>query len=127
MLIQARQAALSQAPLTELPKHNNNDNAIQPRRIQLQGCFVHDREFLVGPRGPPPEAVLPNQRQQAASGGSTAAAPSQMGYYVLTPFVVFPESVLSPRVRKYPSHDERRGCQAVSPHTDDRDVLVVQV
>jgi surfeit locus 1 family protein len=89
-IVAARQAALRQDPTTELPlldttADGNGNDAVVFRRIHLQGYYLHDYEFLVGPRGAP-AGSLPEKK--SASSATTTAAPSQQGYFVLTPFVV---------------------------------------
>jgi surfeit locus 1 family protein len=81
-LVEKRQRDLSMdpVPLESYEKLLKTDNFC---RLQLSGRFDHRREFLVGPRGPPPGA-LPDRPGSAAAG--MTAAPQ--GYYVITPFLL---------------------------------------
>ena len=88
-LIEQRKHDLQQEPVrycgtggTDLntAEHNNHDDF---RRIQLSGRFRYEQEFLVGPRGPPKDA-LPKGPGTSSSG--MAAAPQ--GYLVVTPMAL---------------------------------------
>jgi surfeit locus 1 family protein len=50
------------------------------RRLRLVGEYRHDREFLVGPRGPPPGALA-----DAPGSSAQGLSSSPQGYYVVTP------------------------------------------
>lgn len=53
------------------------------RRLQFTGRFQHEREFLIGPRGPP-KGALPEG--PGTSSGGLSSAPQ--GFLVLTPMVL---------------------------------------
>ena len=75
-----RDLALEPAPAKVLIVSSGHSNSW--RRIRVQGRFHHDRELLVGPRGPPPGYY------RQASGGMNA---SPQGYFVVTPMTVWLE------------------------------------
>jgi len=84
-MVKAREADLAMEPTNHIPKEFKSTF----RRIQLQGTFQHNKELLVGPRGPPPGA-LPDKPGSSAQGMSS----SPQGYFVLTPFVVDDSSIV---------------------------------
>jgi cytochrome oxidase assembly protein ShyY1 len=53
------------------------------RRLQFTGRFQHEREFLIGPRGPPKDAL---PQGPGTSSGGLSSAPQ--GFLVLTPMVL---------------------------------------
>uniref|UniRef100_A0A7S1GK23 SURF1-like protein n=1 Tax=Cyclophora tenuis TaxID=216820 RepID=A0A7S1GK23_CYCTE len=54
------------------------------RRRLAEGEFLHNREILVGPRGPPPGALASSGPSAGRSGGGMSVSPQ--GYFVITPF-----------------------------------------
>ena len=82
-----RDLAMEPAPYQELVGRQQQGW----RRIRVQGRFDHDREFLVGPRGPPPGYQL------ATSGGMSS---SPQGYFVVTPLTVLQEEEPNQTVEK---------------------------
>lgn len=61
----------------------SKDTEINFRRLQFTGRFQHEREFLVGPRGPPKDAL---PQGPGTSSGGLSSAPQ--GFIVLTPMVL---------------------------------------
>ena len=51
----------------------------------LSGCFDHEREVLLGPRGPPPGALADSGPNSGRSGGGLGSSPQ--GYFVITPLL----------------------------------------
>jgi len=49
----------------------------------LEGKFRHEDEVLVGPRGPPPDAISTSGPMSGRSGGGMSSSPQ--GFYVITP------------------------------------------
>eukprot|EP00977_Amphora_coffeiformis_P022822 scaffold11610_cov90-Amphora_coffeaeformis.AAC.1 len=78
-LMQQREVDLKAPPLTDLTllqqppsgSSSSSSSSVSFRRIQLQGHYLHQAEFLVGPRGPPPGA-LPDKPGSSAAGMSSA-------------------------------------------------------
>lgn len=54
------------------------------RPISIQGQFLHEYEILIGPRGPPLNAISSNGPNSGRSSGGMSSSPQ--GYYVITPF-----------------------------------------
>ena len=113
-MVKSREADLAMEPTSHIPK----DFKSTFRRIQLQGTFQHNKELLVGPRGPPPGA-LPDKPGSSAQGMSS----SPQGYFVLTPFVVDDNSIVLINRGWVPRHlaasDHRRPRQQQQPTHPD--------
>ena len=56
------------------------------RRVNLQGKYQHDKQILIGPRGPPPGALAESGPNSGRSGGGMSS--STQGYWVITPLVI---------------------------------------
>jgi surfeit locus 1 family protein len=80
----------------ELVKKNEHDLSLPPiplsesgndltslRRRLVNGTFQHNREILVGPRGPPPGAMASTGPSSGRSEGGMSSGPQ--GYFVITP------------------------------------------
>jgi surfeit locus 1 family protein len=52
---------------------------MQFRRVKAHGTFLYDKEIKVGPR---------TRNDQEKSGGGVFTGPSQVGYYLFTPFLM---------------------------------------
>lgn len=78
----ARPQPWNTATARELQQKKQNERSFQ-RFIIQNGRWNHDREVLVGPRGPPMGA-LPDRPGSSAAGLSSAP----QGYYVLTPLEI---------------------------------------
>lgn len=113
-LVEQRDKELSMKPTTDV-------TTTSFRRILASGVFQHEREFLVGPRGPP-VGTLPNKPGSSAGGMSS----SPQGYFVLTPFQLrsgevilvnrgwVPRAIVMPDVRqqmkqRHPLSEQQKG------------------
>lgn len=56
------------------------------RRVCLQGTYQHNKQLLIGPRGPPPGALAESGPNSGRGGGGMAS--SAQGYWVITPFAI---------------------------------------
>jgi cytochrome oxidase assembly protein ShyY1 len=81
--IEDRQQQLQMSPTKDWQSQEH------PYRCRLvNGCFLHDKEVLIGPRGAPNGVTLPRKGLSAKRGGggqSSGSAPGPQGYFVLTP------------------------------------------
>ena len=84
-LVASRQTDLAMEPANQLTASafTSDDTQKSFRRVLLTGTFQHDRQVLVGPRGPPAGA-LPD------GPGTSAADMSQapQGYFIITPMLL---------------------------------------
>jgi cytochrome oxidase assembly protein ShyY1 len=81
-LVASRQTDLAMEPSNHLTASafTSDDTQKSFRRVLLTGTFQHDRQVLVGPRGPPAGA-LPDGPGTSAAGMSQAP----QGYFIITP------------------------------------------
>jgi cytochrome oxidase assembly protein ShyY1 len=81
-LVASRQIDLAMEPSNMLTESafTSDDTQKSFRRVLLTGTFQHDRQVLVGPRGPPAGA-LPDGPGTSAAGMSQAP----QGYFIITP------------------------------------------
>ena len=98
-MVQKREDDLRMEPLSgfdewqKLKKNATSDNkdtakdAKSYRRVHLSGKFQHDKEILIGPRGPPPGALAESGPNSGRGGGGGMSSSAQ-GYWVVTPLVV---------------------------------------
>ena len=68
----------------DLQKEEDVENNRGYRPISIQGQFLHEYEILIGPRGPPLNAISSNGPNSGRSSGGMSSSPQ--GYYVITPF-----------------------------------------
>jgi cytochrome oxidase assembly protein ShyY1 len=80
--VASRQTDLAMEPSNHLTASafTSDDTQKSFRRVLLTGTFQHDRQVLVGPRGPPAGA-LPDGPGTSAAGMSQAP----QGYFIITP------------------------------------------
>mmetsp|Transcript_1342 Transcript_1342/g.3378 ORF Transcript_1342/g.3378 Transcript_1342/m.3378 type:complete len:303 (-) Transcript_1342:296-1204(-) len=97
-LVKQRLEELSMHPQPMMQKNDNDDDNSQQqqsakrdwkRRI-VTGIYRHDKEILVGPRGPPPGVLASTGPSSGRSGGGGMST-SPQGYYVWTPLQRFNE------------------------------------
>lgn len=81
-LVKSRQTDLAMEPATALTESafTSDDAQKSFRRVLLTGTFQHDKQVLVGPRGPP-QGALPDGPGTSAAGMSQAP----QGYFIITP------------------------------------------
>jgi surfeit locus 1 family protein len=84
-LVASRQTDLAMEPSNKLTASafTSDDTQKSFRRVLLTGTFQHDRQVLVGPRGPPAGA-LPDGPGTSAAGMSQAP----QGYFIITPLTL---------------------------------------
>ena len=77
----------------QLLKRNSSDSTKDTdaksksyRRVNLQGKYQHNKQILIGPRGPPPGALAESGPNSGRSGGGMSS--STQGYWVITPLVI---------------------------------------
>eukprot|EP00586_Coscinodiscus_wailesii_P000579 CAMPEP_0172482378 /NCGR_PEP_ID=MMETSP1066-20121228/8743_1 /TAXON_ID=671091 /ORGANISM="Coscinodiscus wailesii, Strain CCMP2513" /LENGTH=296 /DNA_ID=CAMNT_0013245435 /DNA_START=50 /DNA_END=940 /DNA_ORIENTATION=+ len=75
-------AASSSSSTTTTTGSNNGGNY---RRLAMRGEFHHGKQVLIGPRGPPLDALAKTGPMSGRSGGGMGVSPQ--GYYVITPLV----------------------------------------
>ena len=95
-MVKKREDDLELDPLSsfndwQLLQKNSKDTATDAksksyRRVNLQGKYQHDKQILVGPRGPPPGALAESGPNSGRSGGGMSS--STQGYWVITPLVI---------------------------------------
>ena len=61
--------SLDPEPLT------SDHNTLSLRRKVVQGAYRHDKEVLVGPRGPPPGAMASSGPSSGRAGGGMSSSP----------------------------------------------------
>ena len=84
---------LKQQQQQQNEKNKNNENVNvhnekSYRRVQLTGRYIHTKQILIGPRGPPPGALSESGPNSGRGGGGGGMASSIQGYWVITPFVI---------------------------------------
>jgi cytochrome oxidase assembly protein ShyY1 len=77
-LVESRQTDLAMEPSINLKDADASKGSF--RQVRLTGTFQHDRQVLVGPRGPP-QGALPDGPGTSAAGMSQAP----QGYFIITP------------------------------------------
>jgi cytochrome oxidase assembly protein ShyY1 len=77
-LVASRQTDLAMEPSMDLKDADASKGSF--RQVRLTGTFQHDRQVLVGPRGPP-QGALPDGPGTSAAGMSQAP----QGYFIITP------------------------------------------
>ena len=88
-LVEQRTQDLQQEPVfygsaaAAAHESTSKDGKINFRRLQFTGRFQHEREFLIGPRGPPKDAL---PQGPGTSSGGLSSAPQ--GFLVMTPMVL---------------------------------------
>lgn len=88
-LMRQRNAELTMEPIQYASNRSRlSDKSNSFRRYIVNGKFHHEREFLVGPRGPP-QGALPDAPGSSAKGMSSAP----QGYFVVTPLEIVSEKM----------------------------------
>lgn len=87
-LIQRRDEELAMDPIELQSNASSHDwettkRQSNHRRLHVTGTFHHDKEVLMGPRGPPPGAISQSGPNSGRSSGGMASSPQ--GYFIITP------------------------------------------
>ncbi|GMI22396.1 hypothetical protein TrCOL_g248 [Triparma columacea] len=83
-MIEKQEALLSAPPSSDLSSVDTSDGL--SRRINLRGRYIHSKECVLGPRGPPPGALAQDGPMSGRGGGGLASSPQ--GFYVYTPLML---------------------------------------
>lgn len=92
-MVQKREDDLKSDPLATFhdwaasAPSNHDPQSKSYRRVHLRGTFQHDRQILIGPRGPPPGALAETGPNSGRGGGGGMSSSAQ-GHWVVTPFVI---------------------------------------
>lgn len=75
----------------KLPSGDTNLRGVKSERsyrlVSIRGTFSHEKQMLIGPRGPPPGALAETGPNSGRGGGGGMSSSTQ-GYWVLTPLIV---------------------------------------